>query len=243
MQKSFVAAIVAFGAMASPVSAEFIGELKFKPQGCENRGVCQLMYDFGFIDSKGVGWQARAGLKTDGASIPSWAKPIIGGSFDKDFIRAAIIHDHYCDRNVRPWPDTHRVFYEGLRASNVDEVKAKIMYYAVLVGGPKWIELIKGESCNIGKTCVRRVELPVQVPQSIIVNRESGQRFALRKAQYEKPETKQDIAEAQKIIETTPAMSSSEIEALAKKRHSTDFYFTHGDAIRFEDTSARFRER
>src|SRR5689334_10444439 len=77
--------------------ADFVGSLVLSPTGCESTGHCELGADFGFIDPKGVGWQAAKGLITDGASIPPWAQPIVGKPFDESFVKAAIIHDHYCD--------------------------------------------------------------------------------------------------------------------------------------------------
>src|SRR5687767_4148559 len=83
--------------------ADFEGNFELGPAGCEQTGKCILTYDFRFTDPKGLVWQAAASNKTDGASIPAWAQPIIGSPFDKSYIKAAVIHDHYCDRHVRPW--------------------------------------------------------------------------------------------------------------------------------------------
>ncbi len=81
---------------------------------------------------------------TDGASIPGWAQPIIGGAWETEFIRAAVIHDWYCIRTVRKRSETHRMFYDALIESKVDRRKALIMYYAVVVGSHMWIDLIEG---------------------------------------------------------------------------------------------------
>src|SRR5690606_25020755 len=129
---------------SGPASAGFEGTLTLLPSGCEASGQCTPGTDFGFVDSAGYGWQAAKGLLTDGASIPPWAQPLVGGAFDESFIKAAIIHDHYCVRHVRPWRNTHKVFHEALLASGVAPGKAGIMYFAVLVGGPKWVKLVQG---------------------------------------------------------------------------------------------------
>src|SRR5262245_5519353 len=113
-------------------SAEFVGKLEFKPADCKNAGTCELVYDFGYIDPNRLGWQAKAGLKTDGASIPSWATPIIGGPWEEQFVGAAVIHDHYCIRTVRTRRATHRMFYDAL--IGIIRAKALAMYYAVIVG-------------------------------------------------------------------------------------------------------------
>jgi len=141
MKRALTAAIIMVFASALPARAEFIGKLEFKPAGCKSAGQCELVFDFGYIEPGGYGWQAKAGLKTDGASIPSWAQPIIGGAWDAEYIRAAVIHDHYCIRTVRPRTATHRMFYNALIESGVDRPKALVMYYAVMVGSHMWINL------------------------------------------------------------------------------------------------------
>jgi hypothetical protein len=136
------------------LAAEFVGEVEFTQPGCEKTGMCVLKSDFGYIDSTGTGWQAKAGNKTDGASIPPSLRPYIGQPFDADILRAAIIHDHSCDRNVRTWGDTHWVFYDALLTSKIEQRRAQLMYVGVLLGGPKWIWLIAGDKCPVGKDCI-----------------------------------------------------------------------------------------
>jgi hypothetical protein len=83
-----------FVVSAVPVArADFVGELVLLPAGCEITGRCELGEDLGFIDPGGAGWQASKGLITDGASIPAWARPMVGEPFDRNFINAAIIGD------------------------------------------------------------------------------------------------------------------------------------------------------
>ena len=40
------------------------------------------------------------------------------------------------------------MFYEAMVVDHVDEVKAKVMYYAVYVFGPHWDRLKRGVSCG-----------------------------------------------------------------------------------------------
>jgi hypothetical protein len=133
-------ALITLTSMSSTAVAEsgqgkFTGRLELIPAGCERQLKCTLKSDFGYIDSEGIGWEAKAGLETDGASIPRWAQPFVGGQFDSEFIEAAIIHDHYCKRHVRPWRKTHWVFYDALLASKtVRKEKALLMYFAVYLG-------------------------------------------------------------------------------------------------------------
>ena len=134
--------------------ADFVGTLEFTPAGCETARQCKLAFDFGYVDPKGVGWQANAGDATDGATIPPWAQPLVGASFDKSFVKAAAIHDHYVVNHVRTWQQTHLMFYDALIDSGVPAHKAQIMYFAVLAGGPRWIELIEGIACPVGMMCI-----------------------------------------------------------------------------------------
>ena len=96
-----------------------------------------LMEPFGYVDPAGQQWNVPDGYKTDGASVPAalWALyPPFTGSYRS----AAVIHDYYCDNEERSWQDTHKVFYFAMRAANVDERTAKIMYGAVYLFGPRW---------------------------------------------------------------------------------------------------------
>ena len=94
--------------------------------------------DLLFIDAAGLVWKANAGDVTDGASIPDILLPVTGPRFDRHFLPAAIVHDHYTDRShlVRTWRATARVFYEAMRANRTPRIKAKLMYYAVYAFGP-----------------------------------------------------------------------------------------------------------
>jgi hypothetical protein len=112
----------------------------------------KLGQDFGFVDGRGKGWQTNQGDVTNGASIPKVLQPIVGDAYSPGFIAAAVVHDRYCDdankRRVKPWPDTHRMFYEGLLASGVDRRKARLMYYAVYTFGPRWTTLDPATACR-----------------------------------------------------------------------------------------------
>lgn len=76
-------------------------------------------------------------MVSDGASIPRifWiAYPPLDGKYRL----GAVIHDYYCDTKTRTWKDTHRVFYDALKTSEVDEITAKGMYAAVYNFGRRW---------------------------------------------------------------------------------------------------------
>jgi hypothetical protein len=223
-----------------PTAAQYVGTLKFAPEGCEKLGLCTLLYDFGYIDARGVGWQSNAGDKTDGATIPSWAKPFLGGSFDPSFIEAAVIHDHYCDRHVRTWRDTHRVLYEALVAGGVPSLKAKVMYYGVLIGGPKWISLIKGEACSVGQTCIKDVMASTQIPDATIMSGEGGDRIAVRPARYNRPDLPSELAEVEKFLEERgDSVTLEDLQQRAKQRSPGDFFLSAGDSVRYQEGASK----
>ena len=95
-------------------------------------------HDFSFLDSNGALWTAHKGDVTNGASIPSTLKIIVGGSYQTPYLIAAVLHDVYCTSKARSWQDTDQMFYEAMRTNGVDRFKAFAMYLAVYTFGPHW---------------------------------------------------------------------------------------------------------
>lgn len=137
------------------------GDISLFPGGCEEDDavICRLAKPIRYEHKLGLVWESAAWTSdafqsgtTDGASIPKWAQPIIGKPFDRSYLKAAILHDHYCyeENHVRSWQQVHRMFFDALIDSGVDPVKARTMYYGVLIGGPRWKELVPGEYCGVG---------------------------------------------------------------------------------------------
>lgn len=129
-----VAAIAAGSSARAEELGRFSGRFVFEWQQGRNM---KLLEPLEFVDPKGVVWAVPAGAVTDGASIPrvfwTYAAPFEGPQRD-----AAVIHDHFCDIRTRPWRDTHRVFYDAMRAAGVDATTAKVLYSAVYYFGPRW---------------------------------------------------------------------------------------------------------
>ncbi|WP_236016630.1 DUF1353 domain-containing protein [Salipiger abyssi] len=99
-----------------------------------------------FIDARTKTWFAPPGTLTDGASIPAIFVAIVGQPTAPEYVNAAAIHDAYCGignegganfHNGR-WEDVHRMFYDALVASGTPDQRAKIMFAAVWLGGPRW---------------------------------------------------------------------------------------------------------
>jgi Protein of unknown function (DUF1353) len=221
-------------ALTGGAHASFVGELKFVPSGCEAVKACTLKSDFGYIDPDKIGWQAKAGDKTDGASIPLWAQKFVGGQFKKEFIKAAVIHDHYCDRHVRPWRQTHRVFYSALVESGVNKLKAKLMYGAVVIGGPKWTEaeIKPGKPCSLGSICVFSMPLQNLPKDGSLTSGENGSLYITRAARFERPEFQKDFGQLAAFIGAGgdgPALE--DIDARANELMAEDFFFQNGSSI------------
>lgn len=171
----------------------------------------RLASNFGFIDLRGVGWETRRGDVTNGASIPVFFHPIIGDNWDERYIRAAVVHDRYCDlvnaHNVRSWQETHRMFYDALLASGVGRKRAALMYYAVYNFGPSWETLSTGSKCRVTDNCI-------QVVRSDLTLR----RYSAR---YGDPSLSAELEAVAKELDARGPDSGTieEIEQISARRH------------------------
>ena len=100
----------------------------------------ELLEDFSFVDAKGTSWQAPAGSIVNGASIPRILWPVVGSPFAGRYRRASVLHDVACQKRTRPWKKVHKMFYQAMRADKTQKAKAKQMYKAVRMFGPRWDE-------------------------------------------------------------------------------------------------------
>ncbi len=98
----------------------------------------ELLEDFSFVDAKGTSWQAPAGSIVNGASIPRILWPVVGSPFAGRYRRASVLHDVACQERTRPWKKVHKMFYQAMRADKTPKAKAKQMYKAVRMFGPRW---------------------------------------------------------------------------------------------------------
>ena len=221
--------ILLVGGVAAPPTAfagePFEGNLVLLPPGCQHtpKHICRLGEPLRYRspDGKTV-WQAdkwedgnlESGL-TNGASIPIWAQPIIGKPYDESYLKAAVIHDHYCyeENRVRSWRDTHRMFYDALIDLNLNKTKAKIMYYAVYWGGPKWVKLAPGQNCGPG--CINNVQ-------------PSGMRW--EGDQFGTTDFRKELEDVRMLVEANPDIDIDALEARAEERKPGDFFFVHGDS-------------
>jgi Protein of unknown function (DUF1353) len=99
----------------------------------------KLLEDFAYVDPKGKTWLAQKDSVVDGASIPQEFIAFTGGPLDGPYRNASIVHDVACVSMTEPWEDVHFMFYEACRCGGVPEIKAKTMYAAVYLFGPRWV--------------------------------------------------------------------------------------------------------
>ncbi len=117
--------------------ARFIGDVKTLWLKGSLRKM-ELISRVQFIDKQGIEWEAPKGSIIDGASIPRFFWRFIGSPFVGHYRRASVVHDVYCVTKSRPHKQVHKMFYEAMRVDGVGYIKAKVMYIAVRLGGPKW---------------------------------------------------------------------------------------------------------
>jgi len=82
-----------------------------------------------------------SGYVSDGATIPQalWWLPFIGHPFMGDVIHCAGLHDAaITERQTLTSGAAHALFYRALRHNNVGRVRAKLLYWGALIGGPRW---------------------------------------------------------------------------------------------------------
>lgn len=113
----------------------------------DGRNVRVVDRDIRFIDSRGITWIAPVGTETDGASIPRFLWPIIGGPFEGTHRDGAILHDAayslapacdfsfwLADRSIlRAAAD--QMLYEAARARKCSIWKARAINHGVRLGG------------------------------------------------------------------------------------------------------------
>lgn len=228
VRRSLAAAVLAASPLlATPASAQFSGDLGFTPDGCMARRECTLKYPLTFIDPDRRTWRADAGDLTDGASIPDWAQAIIGGPWDESYLKAAVMHDHYCGRHEYSWRETHLMFYNALIDLGVSEFKAKVMYYAVYVGGPRWIDVL-AEGCEGRPAAECAKDKTLRVVKTI-----------MRPSKYDKMDMAGEMRAAEDHMAIKPDTTLRELEKMAQDRHPDDMFYQFGGGILAEQAPAR----
>ena len=125
-------------------AGEFKGEIITK---WINDRDMEIQNEVTYIDDSNVEWIVPTGAIVNGASIPRILWDSIGSPFVGLYRDASVFHDHYCDTKERDWKDVHKMFYDAMIDKGVGKIKAKTMFAAVYVFGPRW-EKILGVGSN-----------------------------------------------------------------------------------------------
>ena len=233
---SAAAPLVVAGCMTTVMPGEMEGEAILSPEGCQDTldRLCQLGAEIRFrpAETPGVEWASAvyAGAApdgtTDGASIPRFFWDIIGGPYTPEFLRPAILHDHYTYpvNRVRPWRATHRLFYYALLHEGVDPTKALWMYYAVYVFGAHWAELVPGDDC--GEGCIQSFA--------------DDARIVTEPDRIESAGAQADLEEVWTLLNGPTVLFDerdplASVEALAEARHPGNLFLRNDETIEVTD--------
>jgi len=125
-------------AASAQTSGHYVGDLVIKHLNDNDGRVFEVIKNFTYIDPTGGHWGVPKGARSDCASVPrvAWSIfPPCAGSH----LKAAVVHDHFCETRNKSWRDVHRMFFNALRAAGVSQRSASLMYAAVYMFGPRWL--------------------------------------------------------------------------------------------------------
>lgn len=127
----------ASGVVHTLIYGKFTGTLELHPVG---DGIHMTVVEaISYEDGLGHELDVPANFETDGASIPRALWSIVGSPFSGgNYVEAAVIHDEGCVSHKYDWQTTHMMFYRAMIDSGVSEHYAKVLYYGVRLGGPRW---------------------------------------------------------------------------------------------------------
>ena len=195
---------------------DFIGTGELGPNPADPTGSTRiLMGDLHYSDSGDMVKAGDPGNITDGAS-PVELQGLIGQPFTLEFIKAAVIHDHYCDKvqqnRVRSWQSTHRVFYEMLRDSGVPFGSNRSSCYPVSI-----------RSGRSGAFSIRAI-----FPACDCINKNVEPRYFAKNEYSFFAAGTGEYDGVMGLLESNPDVDLSVLEELAKARHPNDnsFRFT-----------------
>lgn len=144
----------------------FYGTLKLQPTG---DGIHMKVLElYSYRDYYGYILSAQPGFSTDGASIPRPLWSIVGSPFTGKYIGAAVIHDVGCDSHKYTWEVTDKMFYDAMLDLGVTDHLAKLLYYGVRLGGPKW------EAVRLSATTEAELSKEIAASGAISITETSG---------------------------------------------------------------------
>lgn len=95
-----------------------------------------MLKGFWFKDRAGKPWEAPAGVKIDGATIPKALWSIIGSPYTGEYRRASIVHDVASEKakTVADRRAADRMFFEACREGGCEWWEAAVLYIGVRIG-------------------------------------------------------------------------------------------------------------
>ena len=241
------------------MNSNFItGEVILFPEGCQNidDGICHLKGKLSFVSPRnGMVWETKEwqnpsmlwkkGLEqsgtTDGTSLPLLARPFLGRRYDLSYLKASIIHDHYCytEGKIRTWQDTHLMYYDALIALKVSKIRAKLMYFAVYSFGPKWkIEETMFQTKMLSPRFSSAVAagsfefeslLPTKArparKETFSRAKATSIRIKTKKEDYDSNNFNEQFLKIERKLESNPEMTLEEIEVMARNLDPHNFLF------------------
>jgi hypothetical protein len=117
----------------------------------------RLVEEFSFEQASGKSWVVPARTTLDGRFAPPLFTQLMGHPFEGGFRKTAIVFDYVAKDMTRPWPESHRMFYEASVVEGVLPIEAKVMFMLMNAGGPRWAERRKSScfsTCHSGDSAL-----------------------------------------------------------------------------------------
>ncbi|MGR3898280.1 DUF1353 domain-containing protein [Psychrobacter sp. 1176_08] len=241
------------------MNSNFItGEVILFPEGCQNTGdgICHLKGKLSFVSPRnGMVWETKEWKNpsmlwtkgenpegtTDGTTLPIMARPFLGRRYDLSYLKASIIHDHYCYEKgqIRTWQDTHLMYYDALIALKVSKTRAKLMYFAVYSFGPKWkIEETMFQTEMLSPRFSSAVAADSSEFESLLPTKArpawkkdlsrakaTSIRTKTKKEDYDSNKFNEQFSKIESKLESNPEMTLEEIEVMARNLDPHNFLF------------------
>ena len=164
--------------------------------------------DLTFVDADGIQWTAPVGTWTDGATDPRLALAITDGRYEKMFLKAAVVHDAYCQKENKdrrppyqssPWKEVHDMFHQACIAGGTPWLRARVMFASVRYFGPRWDDPESEAQ---------------QVPTDLALICFSATKQWIEKEQPSVKEIEADIAQRERVITRIYRLQNACLEAM-----------------------------
>ena len=110
------------------------------------------------------------------------------------------------------------------------------MYYAVYLGGPKWVKLMPPKTCpgTTGTSCQFKFDPNIEMHLNLD-ELSAPALMKTREAQFNQPGFETELKEVEALLNARGGQIDLKVlEARAQQKKPLDFYYTHGDAVEME---------